>query len=216
MDEPANTYYPVRKHLPHNPPVSVSQYTAGALYFITICADRRHYGIIDGGVGAIRPTMVGRVVLNAPPSTPVGRVALNAPQSTPVGRVVPNAPHGGVWICRPTIAPLIATNNAIRLLFALDFYRTKGVLFPRLALVMPDHLHLIASLSETADMAKTIRNWKRWTAKATGIAWQDGFFDHRLRNEAEVAEKMDYVAMNPVRRGLCESAEDWPFRMTWQ
>ena len=81
---------------------------------------------------------------------------------------------------------------------------------------MPDHLHLVASFAEDVVMSQLIRGWKRWTAKETGIVWQDGFFDHRLRNDAEVAEKMDYVANNPVRKGLCETAEDWPFRMTWR
>lgn len=81
---------------------------------------------------------------------------------------------------------------------------------------MPDHLHIVASFAETVVMAQPLRNWKRWTAKVTGIAWQDGFFDHRLRNDAEVVEKTEYVMQNPVRKGLCERAEDWPFRMTWQ
>ena len=128
-------------------------------------------------------------------------------------------PNDGVLrISRPTIkisGALTAANNAVKLLLALDFYRAKGIIFPRLAVVMPDHIHLIASFLESADMAKSIRNWKRWTAKDTGIVWQDEFFDHRLRNEAEITEKMQYVAMNPVRKGLCESPDDWPFRMTW-
>jgi len=218
------TDLPTRKHLPHTPPVCVSQYTNGALYFITICADRRHYGIIG-------TPMVGRVVPNAP-RNPVGRVVPNAPRN-PVGRVVPNAPHspvgrvilnapqtpnpdGGLRTTRPTNAPLLDANNAIRLLFALEHYRTKGDLFPRLAVVMPDHIHIIASLPETVVIAQLIRSWKRWTAKETGIVWQDGFFDHRLRNDTEVAEKMAYVANNPVRKSLCESADAWPFHMSWR
>ena len=176
---------PTRKHLPHTPPVCVSQYTNGALYFITICADRRHYGII--GV-----PMVGRVIPNAP------------------------NPDGALRTTRPTNAPILLNNNAICLLFALEHYRTKGDLFPRLAVVMPDHIHIIASFPETVIIAQLIRNWKRWTAKETGIAWQDGFFEHRLRNDAEVVEKMAYVANNPVRKGLCESADAWPFRMSWR
>ena len=196
MDNTDN--FPTRKHLPHTPPVSVSQYAAGAPYFITICADRRHYGIIDAGC----------VVPNAPA---VGRVVLNAPNDGGIGICRPTTPND-----RPTTTPLTDANNAIRLLFALDHYRIKGAIFPQLAVVMPDHIHVIASFSESVVMAQLIRSWKRWTAKATGIVWQDGFFDHRLRNDAELAEKMDYVANNPVRKALCESADAWPFRMTWQ
>jgi len=175
--------------------------------------------------------MVGRVIPNAPRNM-VGRVIPNAPNSVgglrttrptnvaDVGGLRTTRPTnvadvGGLRTTRPTNAPLLDNNNAIRLLFALEHYRTKGNLFPRLAVIMPDHIHVIASFSETVVIAQLIRNWKRWTAKETSIAWQDGFFEHRLRNDAEVAEKLDYVANNPVRKGLCETAEAWPFRMSW-
>ena len=217
MSNSIDNTLPIRKHLSHVPPMRVSQYANGAFYFITICADRNHYGIVEynGGVGTRRPTnastMVGRVIPNAPSQV----------QTSPlVGRVIPNAPQpsliGGIGICRPTNAPLIYANNAVRLLLSLDFYRTKGILCPRLALIMPDHLHMLAAFSKSTDMAQTIQNWKRWTAKETGIVWQDGFFDYRPRNDAEIAEKLDYIAKNPVRKGLCEAAEEWPFRMTWR
>jgi hypothetical protein len=172
MNNSTDNALPVRKHLSHIPPARVSQYTVGAPYFITICADRNHY---DGA-------------------------RLN----------------GGLRTNRPTNAPLIYANNAVRLLLSLDFYRAKGILFPRLALIMPDHLHMVASFPESTDMTKTIQNWKRWTAKDTGIVWQDGFFDYRPRSDTEIAEKLDYIAKNPVRKGLCETVEEWPFRMAWR
>jgi hypothetical protein len=30
-----------------------------------------------------------------------------------------------------------------------------------------------------------------------------------LRNDQELREKTSYILMNPVRKGLCERAEDW-------
>lgn len=44
-----------------------------------------------------------------------------------------------------------------------------------------------------------------------GRAWQDGFFDHLLRSGESYSEKWNYVRMNPVRAGLVERPEDWPF-----
>lgn len=44
-----------------------------------------------------------------------------------------------------------------------------------------------------------------------GRAWQDGFFDHVLRSSESYSEKWNYVRMNPVRAGLVNNAEDWPF-----
>ncbi|MDD2239660.1 MAG: transposase [Kiritimatiellae bacterium] len=44
-----------------------------------------------------------------------------------------------------------------------------------------------------------------------GRAWQEGFFDHALRSSESYSEKWNYVRMNPVRAGLVNNAEDWPF-----
>jgi hypothetical protein len=41
------------------------------------------------------------------------------------------------------------------------------------------------------------------------VDWQRDFFDHRLRDHHEADEKTNYILMNPVRKGLCERAEDW-------
>ena len=42
--------------------------------------------------------------------------------------------------------------------------------------------------------------------------WQEGFFDHVLRNADSYSEKWDYVRMNPVRAGFCRKPEDWEYQ----
>lgn len=56
----------------------------------------------------------------------------------------------------------------------------RGNWFARIFLIMPDHIHAILRFPSGASLPETIRSWKRWTAKAFEITWQDGFFDHRL------------------------------------
>ncbi len=41
--------------------------------------------------------------------------------------------------------------------------------------------------------------------------WQEGFFDHLIRNPESYEEKWSYVRENPVRAGLVDSAERWPY-----
>jgi putative transposase len=41
------------------------------------------------------------------------------------------------------------------------------------------------------------------------VDWQRDFFDHRLRDHHELEEKTSYILMNPVRKALCQRAEDW-------
>ena len=80
---------------------------------------------------------------------------------------------------------------------------------------MPDHVHFISSFAADTVIDRAVASWKRFLARKCGIVWQKGFFDHRLRNEAERVEKWQYIENNPVAKGLCATAEDWPFRRTW-
>jgi putative transposase len=41
--------------------------------------------------------------------------------------------------------------------------------------------------------------------------WQRGFFDHVLRNDENYGQKWNYIRENPVRAGLVNNAEDWPY-----
>lgn len=77
---------------------------------------------------------------------------------------------------------------------------------------MPDHVHLILAFPDGDERLQTIMSkWKEWTAKSLNIAWQRDFFEHRLRKEESFREKADYILANPVRAGLIEKAEDWPY-----
>ena len=79
-------------------------------------------------------------------------------------------------------------------------------------LLMPDHLHALLSFPIGEDMSLVIGDWKRFHARRHGVTWQDGYFDHRLRDD-ERGEQLEgqatYIYENPVVRGLCARAEDW-------
>ena len=76
---------------------------------------------------------------------------------------------------------------------------------------MPDHVHAIIATPRDPGLAPTITRWKHYIAANHSIEWQRNFFDHRLRTTAELEEKSNYIEMNPVRRGLCEKPENWPW-----
>ena len=81
----------------------------------------------------------------------------------------------------------------------------------RLLLLMPDHLHALLAFPPEPGMRKAVENWKHYLAAQHKIAWQRDFFDHRLRTHHEEQAKASYILMNPVRRGLCERVEEWPW-----
>ncbi len=83
--------------------------------------------------------------------------------------------------------------------------------------LMPDHLHVFVSAEGSQSLSRWVGSLKGYLAsrkRAMGIpgeAWQDGFFDHVLRCAESYGEKWAYVRMNPVRAGLVEYPEDWPY-----
>jgi putative transposase len=79
-------------------------------------------------------------------------------------------------------------------------------------MIMPDHVHLMLSFPDMEKRIQTIvSKWKEWTAKTLQIEWQRDFFEHRLRKEESFREKADYVLANPVRAGLVNRPQDWPY-----
>ncbi len=89
------------------------------------------------------------------------------------------------------------------------------------SVVMPDHVHFFCRESgeEACGLSTFVGKWKEWTAKFTkrrlGFTiplWQQEFFDHLVRSKESLGEKIDYLWFNPVRAGLVEEPEDWPYR----
>jgi putative transposase len=111
--------------------------------------------------------------------------------------------------------PLTQAGTADALLNAARFYHEQRKWHITLWLLMPDHLHALLGFPRGVVMAEAFKAWKRYTARQCGIRWQDGFFDHRLRDAAEENAKHHYVRHNPVRKNLCERPEDWPHQLRW-
>jgi len=111
-------------------------------------------------------------------------------------------PKGRNHFCHDGIGSVI--------LESIEYRHRKGIWFCDLAVLMPDHIHLIMSFPDVPSSAKVIGEWKRWLARSHGVSWQENFFDHRLRNEAD-RNKGDYILHNPVRAGLVAKPEEWPW-----
>ena len=98
-----------------------------------------------------------------------------------------------------------------QLLQSVDFYHGRRTWFVRLFLLMPEHAHALLAFPRDSSMSKTIGDWKRYQDTHHGVGWQDNYFDHRIRNDESLEEKVAYIRMNPVVKGLCAAPEDWPW-----
>ena len=94
---------------------------------------------------------------------------------------------------------------------ALAFYAQKQIMFPKLVLLMPDHLHGIFAFSAENGIKKTISILKKYLARTYRLNFQDGFFEHRIRNHEHLQQIEDYILNNPIRKELVNSKEDWEY-----
>ncbi len=90
---------------------------------------------------------------------------------------------------------------------------------------MPDQVHLLLTpLSEQAGwpyglpaILKLIKGASARSVNklfgANGPVWQEESFDHVLRSQESLAEKLEYIRQNPVRRGLVKRPEE--YRWLW-
>jgi putative transposase len=94
------------------------------------------------------------------------------------------------------------------------------------AVVMPDHTHLLLSPLRNADgwnfsLPQIMRAIKGRSGRKIdrlldrhGPVWQEEFFDHVLRSNDSLAEKVNYICQNPVRAGLV--ADEKEYRWLWR
>ncbi len=91
------------------------------------------------------------------------------------------------------------------------------------AVVMPDHVHLIFTLLRGEDelpcsLAEVMKGIKGVSARRInqllgrrGRLWQDESFDHVVRDSEWSLAKFAYVCNNPVRAGLVRCADEYPW-----
>ncbi|MGD7652859.1 MAG: transposase [Verrucomicrobiales bacterium] len=74
------------------------------------------------------------------------------------------------------------------------------------SVIMPNHVHLLLTLDESADLGKTVASWKRFTAtkinrkdNRSGPVWQKDYFDRLIRNWEHFINVARYIRRNPVK-----------------
>ena len=84
-------------------------------------------------------------------------------------------------------------------------------------LVMPDHIHLLldgqddgAELLPFVKLAKQKSGFE-FKQRTGRRLWQDGYYEHVLRDEERTEDVVFYIIANPVRKGLVKDVMDYPF-----
>jgi len=84
--------------------------------------------------------------------------------------------------------------------------------------LMPDHWHGLVELSGSASLATQMKRVKGRSSHTinrainrSGPVWMPGFHDRALRREDNLVKVAEYVIANPLRAGLVQRIEDYPY-----
>jgi putative transposase len=76
---------------------------------------------------------------------------------------------------------------------------------------MPDHLYWLMTLRD-GTLARVMRLLKGRSAHKIGReVWQPNYYDHALRRGGGLRATARYIVANPLRAGLVERIEDYPW-----
>jgi putative transposase len=85
------------------------------------------------------------------------------------------------------------------------------------SVVLPDHLHAVTEMRDGAgDYSRLWQEIKKGFTRRTrpfaGAAspWQSRFWEHTIRDQADLRAHIDYVHVNPMKHGLVGRVADWP------
>jgi putative transposase len=106
----------------------------------------------------------------------------------------------------------VVIRNAELLVKTLFHYRDQGRYQLHGFVVMPEHLHVLLTPSESQTIERCAQCIKGGFShevrkQFAGETWQAGFHEHRIRDSEDFQRQLGYIAANPGKRRLV----DYPF-----
>ncbi len=140
-----------------------------------------------------------------------------------------DAGHGSCILCKPAIADMVQGS-----LLAFDSRRYRLLAW----VVMPNHVHALFQPMRGWTVAKIVGTWKKFTARKirddqrnagnanlpiggspsspigeapSGPVWHREYWDRFIRDKTHLQQVMEYIHLNPVKAGLVNMPESWPW-----
>jgi len=99
----------------------------------------------------------------------------------------------------------------------LDYQKKRNYLLHEFVL-MPDHLHLLITPSESTTLEKAMQLIKGGSSHEIHSVrgnkaqiWQSGFHESRVRDWNDYKNKLDYIHFNPVVAKLVNRPQEWRY-----
>lgn len=125
--------------------------------------------------------------------------------------------HAGymVTFCTSERKPLLSDPNIASVVeVAILFGKNSGWYRLFSYIVMPDHVHILL-VPRGKNISQILHSIKSYTAHKAIIdgdsLWQGANYTLVITEEHDLLSRMEYVELNPVRKGLGERPEDYPY-----
>jgi REP-associated tyrosine transposase len=119
-------------------------------------------------------------------------------------------------------ALLQSERNATLLIDVLRSYVARHKFQVHDFVVMPDHVHLLVTVGEGMSIEEAMQLIKggfsfrlRKDFGYMGEVWQRGFREAQVCNRQSYSRYRHYIAQNPVKAGLADSPEKFPYCFTY-
>ena len=106
----------------------------------------------------------------------------------------------------------VLTTSARDIVMECCIYDHLRAYYLHCAVCMPDHVHVVFTPYEQFTLPSTMHRLKSVSAhRIGGKIWERDYFDRMLRSDEDLRKKCEYVCQNPVRAGLVDHVDDWPW-----
>ena len=82
---------------------------------------------------------------------------------------------------------------------------------------LEDALHaLVEATADDSDLRRFVSMFKQrsaflWRRTGGGVLWQEGYYEHVLRNDQAYPPIVAYILQNPLRAKLCATLSEYPY-----
>jgi putative transposase len=119
--------------------------------------------------------------------------------------------------------PLLqSARNATLMIDVLRTYVASGKFRLHDFVIMPNHVHLLLTVGADMTIEKAMQFIKggfshrlKKECGYLGEVWQRGFSEDRVGNRESFVQHREYIATNPVKAGLVDSPEKFPYCFTY-
>ena len=119
------------------------------------------------------------------------------------------------------LALLQSERNAMLLVDVLRCYAAAGKFHLDDFVIMPDHVHLLITVTSDTTIERAMQLIKggfsyrlKKELGFLGEVWQRGFSELRVDSRESYLRHREYIAQNPVKAGLVDSPEKFPYCFT--